>query len=60
MRISLAETNKAEECLEEDAEAEGEGNCLEAEASEVDEESDEGTSSVKLAGMGEIVLGCTL
>ena len=54
MGISLSETNKSEEY----SEAQEEGNSPKAEASEVDEESDEGASAVKVAGMGETVFGC--
>ena len=54
MGLSLDNTEKAAE----DASAEEDGNCMEAEASEEDEESDEGASAVKVAGMGGNVLGC--
>ena len=56
MGISLSETNKSEEY----SEAQEEGNSPKAEASEVDEESDEEVSAVKVVGMGEIVFCCPL
>ena len=48
MKISLAKTKKAAEY----AVGEGKGNYMVADASGVDEESDEGASAVKVAGMG--------
>ena len=54
MGLSLAKTKKEAE----DAGEEEEVNFTEEEASEVDEESDEGASAVKVAGMGETVFGC--
>ena len=55
MGLYLADTrNPAEDTAEEE-----EGNCLVEEVSGVDKESDEGESEVKLAGMAEIVFGCS-
>ena len=48
MGLSLDNTEKAAEY----ASAEEYGNCMEAEASEEDEESDEGASAVKVADVG--------
>ena len=56
MGLSLADTKKAVEYTA----AEEEVNFLVAEAYGVDEESDDVASAVKVAGMGEIVLGCPL
>ena len=54
MGIYIAKTKKVAEY----ASAEEEGNFLEDEVYGVDEESYYRVSSVKVAGMGEIVLGC--
>ena len=48
MGISLDEIKKAAE----NASADEEGNCLEEELDEVEKESDDGESAVKVSGMG--------